>query len=554
MKRTGVAALAVAVTSVCSLGLSSFAAPGDPVDANTVNAATITKTTASLTVHKFLGNDFADVQSDGQPITVPEGAVPLNGVVFEAYKVKDIDLSTNAGWEAANKFVKANPASTVDVNGGKFDAKLTETTAGDGVAKFADKPIGLYLVKENIAASNPVKKDGSKVAANTVTAARSFYVTLPLTDARDTTKWDYDVDVYPKNLANTVTKEVKDGNVGTKDQDTFIAGENITYTIETSVNSNDANQDGKVDGKDIGYYAIGDKLQEGLEFVSATVKSGDTTFAAETDYKLVNNGNKIVVSFTDAGLNKLVGKESVSVDVVAKVTNPGTTGIVKNSAWFVPSRDWFVSQGGAEPTPGETPPGTPPGDVPPTTITSNEVESKFGDIVIHKVNPDGKSLAGAEFALFRAKGNSCENLTESIARSTATTDGGLTKFENIQLSNWYNGATITEDAQFHKYCIVETKSPDGHELLAKPLLFSLTDEGTKDLAADLKAEDDNWKDDSGSVLEVVNTPKNADGILPTAGGAGVAGLSAVTVLLLGGAGGAYFLSRKRETVEEAAAK
>lgn len=205
----------------------------------------------------------------------------------------------------------------------------------------------------------------------------------------------------------------------------------------------------------------------------------------------------------------------------------------------------------------------------PSSKPTNEVKSKYGKIQILKLavtKKDGTTapLKDVEFSVYKAKktgtpGGSwtytCD-VTDIKSQTALTTiktgsDGyGVTE-ASLQLSNWYNdgveqsatgnnngyldGAQYAEKYGENQYCLVETKSAPGYQLLAEPYgPIRLTEPGvTKPV-------------DLNTLPTIKNMPDNLENKLPLTGAQGVVALSVVGLLLIGG-GTAYYVaySRKR---------
>ncbi|MEW6948769.1 SpaH/EbpB family LPXTG-anchored major pilin [Trueperella pyogenes] len=542
-------------------------------DQSAANPALIKKdATTQLSIHKYLGTPV-EAKNNGT-IQKIEDRTPLQNVQFDLYKVENVDLTTNKGWEAA-KALYERKVNVADLEKGVQigDAKFTFTkqdkpgiTNEKGEAKIQAK-VGLFLVVENLSASKDIKGGGKTYTPAQITGINPFLVTLPMTNPDSRDSWMYDVHVYPKNQAAEMTKAVIDGNQGEKDQDGYKIGQNITYRLESTINVVDSNQDGKVDGDDLGYYLVKDQLSEHVKYVSSKLSiigSDNKTVELLTpqDYAFTNNNNLLSFSITKDGLNKLAkaagGK--LQTEIVTTVATMPVTGLVKNKASFYPNNYPWTNSGKTPPTPGENP---PPGDTPPD-VPSNEVVSKYGDVVIKKINADKQPLAGAEFAVFRATkeseaaGYTCKNVDfskEPIAKTAAASDaGGLTIVRGLQLSNWRNDSSaksgaITDEKQFYSYCLVETKSPDGYQLLAEPIEFNLLKEGAvMDLSSSEEAKMTDEVKKNGRALEVVNQPDNLKNKLPLTGGEGIALVSVLGILLVGGGAGYYIYANRRKDV------
>ncbi|AZR01170.1 SpaH/EbpB family LPXTG-anchored major pilin [Trueperella pyogenes] len=577
--RAGAALAVIALLGSMGVGGLAHAAPAPKPqvtvadkDQSAANPALIKKdATTQLSIHKYLGTPV-EAKNNGT-IQKIEDRTPLQNVQFDLYKVENVDLTTNKGWEAA-KALYERKVNVADLEKGvqigdtkfTFTEKKSGTTDASGEAKIQAK-VGLYLVVENLSASKDIKGGGKTYTPAQITGINPFLVTLPMTNPDSRDSWMYDVHVYPKNQAAEMTKAVIDGNQGKENQDGYKIGQNITYRLESTINVVDSNQDGKVDGDDLGYYLVKDQLSEHVKYVSSKLSiigSDNKTVELLTpqDYAFTNSNNLLSFSITKDGLNKLAkaagGK--LQTEIVTAVTTMPITGQVKNKASFYPNNYPWTNSGKTPPTPGENP---PPGDTPPD-VPSNEVVSKYGDVVIKKINADKQPLAGAEFAVFRATkesdaaGYTCKNVDfskEPIAKTAAASDaGGLTIVRGLQLSNWRNDSSaksgaITDEKQFYSYCLVETKSPDGYQLLAEPIEFNLLKEGAvMDLSSSEEAKMTDEVKKNGRALEVVNQPDNLKNKLPLTGGEGIALVSVLGILLVGGGAGYYIYANRRKDV------
>ncbi|MEW6943729.1 SpaH/EbpB family LPXTG-anchored major pilin [Trueperella pyogenes] len=577
--RAGAALAVIALLGSMGVGGLAHAAPAPKPqvtvadkDQSAANPALIKKdATTQLSIHKYLGTPV-EAKNNGT-IQKIEDRTPLQNVQFDLYKVENVDLTTNKGWEAA-KALYERKVNVADLEKGvqigdtkfTFTEKKSGTTDASGEAKIQAK-VGLYLVVENLSASKDIKGGGKTYTPAQITGINPFLVTLPMTNPDSRDSWMYDVHVYPKNQAAEMTKAVIDGNQGKENQDGYKIGQNITYRLESTINVVDSNQDGKVDGDDLGYYLVKDQLSEHVKYVSSKLSiigSDNKTVELLTpqDYAFTNSNNLLSFSITKDGLNKLAkaagGK--LQTEIVTTVTTMPITGQVKNKASFYPNNYPWTNSGKTPPKPGENP---PPGDTPPD-VPSNEVVSKYGDVVIKKINADKQPLAGAEFAVFRATkesdaaGYTCKNVDfskEPIAKTAAASDaGGLTIVRGLQLSNWRNDSSaksgaITDEKQFYSYCLVETKSPDGYQLLAEPIEFNLLKEGAvMDLSSSEEAKMTDEVKKNGRALEVVNQPDNLKNKLPLTGGEGIALVSVLGILLVGGGAGYYIYANRRKDV------
>ena len=502
---------------------------------------------ATLDIHKYNGVNTSK-HADGRELPAEEAAKlgkPMANVTFDMYKVEGIDMSTNDGLKLAEAVTHYKPtAADIAAKQITFDGKTYKltpagsiTTGENGVAT-GTYDLGVYVVAENLT---------NYPDANKVTPSAPFTVALPMTNPENRTEWMYDVDVYPKNQVDEITKTVLDGNLGKAGEDAYMVGQDLTYRLTSTVNVGDANGDGAVNGSDLGYYYIEDQLPANeVDFKSATVKVGDTTLTPTTDYTISTTGDKVQISMTDEGLNKLAAHPgaTVTTDIVATITAQNAKGTVDNTAWFIPSNQWLVNRGLQ---PGVA--GQPPATTPDKPITSNGATSKFGDIVIHKTNTGGDTnLAGAIFKVYRAtNGTTCDaetiKSTEAIATSQPTDANGLTELSGLALSNWYNGK---EQTDLHSYCLVESTAPNGYTLLANPVKFDLTVAGdVTDLSAALAdtGRDADTNDLSGGTVKIENRKM---GELLLTGAEGMTALTVAALLVAGAGVGLHAMSRKKE--------
>lgn len=487
----------------------------------------------SLTVHKYLGAT-SSLPHDGTALTEEQlkgltSQKPLQGVKFKLYKVEGVDVNTNEGVAVASKIGNMTlPADVVTsgimVDGTKYTLTAADpaeaTTNAQGEAAFTIENTGLangvYVVVEDLAGSGDLKTaDGTAVDKAKVTPAAPFAVSVPMTKP-DGETLNKNVHVYPKNQVNELDKTVVDANIN--------QGGDIVYTISTTSTGADTNGDGKMDKADLGsVYEIVDTLDPNLTYKSVTVKVADQDVTAgENGYEVtsVKEGNpeqdKVTVSFKGATLDIIAGGAKVELKVTATVKSIPDSGIIPNQAKLYPNE--YAKNNGKP-------------------VDSPKVETKYGDIVIKKVNKDGGVLAGAEFAVYldNSAQKDCSTYDNNqIATSQPTGANGLVSIKGLHLTNFVDGKDVSEADQ-HPYCLVETKAPSGYQLLPKPIKFSLTKAGT---VADLTAA----AEGDGSLVKITNY-KNPG--LPLTGAQGIL-LVSVLGLILVSAGVVLTVKRRKD--------
>lgn len=472
---------------------------------------------ASLTVHKYLGattnlkHDGTAIEADKLPKT------PLAGVNFKLYQVEGVDVSTNDGLKLAQEIAAVPLTDDVVKNGiavGGTTYKLaaaptTMTTDTNGEAKFADVERGLYVVVEDLAGSAKIMNGQEEVVKEKITPIAPFAVTLPMTNP-DGTAWNSDVHVYPKNQENTLDKKVVDKGVTTLPEGVTGTANEFKYVLSTKSTGADANGDGAMNAADLGgVYKIVDQLPANVEYVKTTAKiaGADTTdFDATTKSEGDPARTTVTVAFKGAGLDTIAAGTDIEVTLHVKLKSVPADGLTKNTGQLFPNK---YSEDNGKP------------------VTSPEVVTKHGDIVIKKVDKDGAALAGAVFTVHLADAatKSCADLTKLgpvIKTSEATGADGLVKISDLQLTNWIDGKEVAEGDQV-PYCLVEKQAPKGYQLLPQAKEFKLTKEGTvTDLSAAAQAK-------AGNALDIVNY-KNPG--LPLTGAQGILLVSVLGLILV----------------------
>ncbi|MEV4953121.1 SpaH/EbpB family LPXTG-anchored major pilin [Paenarthrobacter nitroguajacolicus] len=448
--------------------------------------------TGSITVHKFERPSTPTGLPNNGTAVDTSGLTPLGGIEFTIQQVNTIDLSTNAGWDAAHNlssvFAPSDPSGSITGAGYTLGAGQAQTTAADGTAAFANLPVGLYLVTET---NYPAG----------VTPAAPFLVSVPLTDPDNQDNWIYDVHVYPKNSIAGAEKTVTDA------PDVKL-GDQIDFTI-----TGDIPNEAVIDG-----YKIVDALDPKLSYVGATATLVDGTVITEgTHYNVVFDAatNTVSIVFTPAGLAVLAANNDTRVQVVVNTT-VNTIGEIENEALVYPNLGSFTI------TPGQ--PGGP--------IVTPPVVTKWGEMTLQKVNENGTALAGASFSVYTNEADALAG-TNPVALNgqsvfTVAADGTLT-ISGLRYSDWADGAAVAPgSADYRTYYLVETTAPAGYELLAEPISFLINSASTT----------------VGIDLSVKNIPSNGGFELPLTGGVGTGLLYAAGALLVVGAGLLFVRNRK----------
>lgn len=480
------------------------------------NPANIDATkTAKLTIHKHADADKTGDAGNGLVNETLQGKEGLSGAKFEISRVDGYDLKTNEGW----KKLSESGLTAENVDPETLRDKKEVTTREDGSIEVPNLPLGLYYVKETQAPQG-----------HNVGESKAFLVTLPMTNPKERNKWNYDVHVYPKNNKvedpSNPTKTVADAN--TK------AGDKISYAATSPVQAFESLTKFKV--RD---FFPADRL-ENPAVTSVKITGNKSGAASETqlqaaDYAVTPANGTLDVVLTASGIAKVNEfnadkdrKVVVGLDFTVKKVDADVTNPIENKIGV--TQDNTGTPGGDPGDPEE------PGDNPDNPWP----RSYYGDVQITKTGDNDQTLNGVTFDLYR-----CDDpkslAAEPLIKDAATTGAdGTAVIRGLQANNWVNNQFLplenkidNDPRQYLAYCLVETKTALGHELLAEPVKFQIEANNETQTVA-LKA------------LAVKNSPSNGGFNLPLTGGKGVLFLLAGGVLLLILAGGATYVLRRRE--------
>ncbi|HEX4189606.1 MAG TPA: SpaH/EbpB family LPXTG-anchored major pilin [Marmoricola sp.] len=460
--------LAIAAIAVALVGLGAAASAASPSLPDPTQ-------TGSILIHKFKTPDTPTGLPANGTVQSTTGLTPVDGVTFSIQQVNGINLTTNQGWLNANAlslvFNPSNAAASITGAAGSYTlgTATSQTTAGGGNASFLGLPLGLYLVSETAWPAG-------------TTPSAPFLVSVPLTDPTTKSGWLYNVNVYPKNSVDTVSKTVDDASA-------VKLGDPVVWTIKGDI-PNVSTLDG---------YKITDQLAPQLTYVGTTVSLSDNsaTLTAGTDYNLTTAGNLVSIVFTGPGLIKLAAHNTAQV-VVSLNTTVNAVGEISNTAQLYPNANSITT-------------GTP--------TTSPPVVTKWGSITFQKTDPGTKALTGAVFSVYPtladAKAGTNAIALGTPAQTTFPVDSsGLVTISGLRYSDWDNGAALTP---LRDYYLGEVTAPTGYELLAEPIKFDIT-QATSAAGVDLTIKD---------------VPSNGGFQLPFTGGHGLRNYYIAGAVLIG---------------------
>lgn len=454
----------------------------------------------------------------------------MEGVEFEIVRVipnettpgskeyKKLDDPTKQKEGAANDYT-IDPSFKAQKGTTGTDGKITFNV---GTGKAAD---GIYLIREVPDANGDYwyMKDGKKTKVSTPMAP--FFAYLPQTKRDNEKELIYDVHVYPKNI---VTDSTGDKTVEGQKGYSIKAGQPFKWEAtvklptnlyfqakedQTIINRHD--KDGnKLPDLDVAagtkVYAdefyIHDELVKELHLDNVEVEAYNPTtkkwdkLIFNTDYSVTKNNVKataepitnangapidVRVDLEEAGMEKLEGVYDQIRVIYHTHTDVDFNGAIENKFDY----GYLI--------PGQKPHTDTPGDNP---------EYFDGGFTIDKTEENkSQKLAGAEFYIATSEqnakdkkflasngesytlnddGSATPTLPTGVTFLTDTTDSsGHAQFDGLAL-NWYkdtntNGKqdkdepTLPHEDIERDYWLVETKSPDGFELLKDPIKVTI---------------------------------------------------------------------------------
>lgn len=439
-----------------------------------------------------------------------KGLVPGEKTTVEVYKV--------VGWNAeASQWVRETGVTDTDVN-------LNENPVVITWANFVDKRNTLTKVASNDnVTTGSVTFDDLDIGAYYVYANSTNTTYSPMGEA----VYAYDAaglmkpenkTIDAKGSTYKLTKAFKDGNE--TEYKVVNRGEKVSFTITATFPSYDKD----VAQKDRAFQITDEPT--GMKVTSVIVKVGDAKLTAGTDYTLVgvnNDGSdgsaitlpaaekqKVRVRFSSDYIGTTNGHagETVTVEVEAQITDADT---FANTA---------SSDKGSN---------TPEVNGKLGSITINKYDENYG-----KANVTSKLLAGAEFSIAPNGGEEIKFVyvgkKEGVSVYKKATpeeiaDTNTTKVTNIVAED---GVVVAKGLDDGVYQIVEKKAPAG---------YSVVDVDNATIA------------NGNNTAVTVNVSDTKLHSLPHTGGMGTYLFTIIGVVVMAGAAGAFFISRRKGSEE-----
>ena len=452
--------------------------------------------------------------NDKASLTV-RGLVPGEETTVKIYKVVKWDAA-GSKWETGKNVTKDGENKDVDfsqnevvINWGNFVSKresleeVGSASVSDGSVTFHGLEIGAYYVYANSEKTtyNPM---GEAVYAYDSTTG----LMIPANKTIDA-----------KGSKYTLTKAFTGGNDGTTRYQVVERGQVVPFTITAIFPSYDKEATERA-------FQITDE-PKGMKVTSVTVKVGETILTKGTDYSLVsvkNDTNKtddsaitlpavenqkvrVRFSSTYIGTDNAHAGQTVTVEVQAQITDADT---FENKASSDKGNNVPEEKGKLG------------------SITINKYDENYG-----KENVTSKLLAGAEFSIAQ-NGNKIQfvHVEEKDGKSIykKATEEEIADTATIKVTNIVakNGVVVAKGLDDGTYQIVEEKAPAGYSVVSVP-------------AATI--------DNGDNPAVTVNVSDTKLGQLPHTGGMGTYLFTIIGVVVMAGAAGAFFISRRKGSEE-----
>lgn len=520
----------------------------DEILNKTTGSITINKRGSEFKIYKILNatakkgqnvytytvnENFAGLIGEGKKYSLKEiGAMPNEFNINQYDADGNLTGVSDPITEATSNFT-TDVQAYIDENKIEPAATIQCPDVEDAKATAGGLELGFYIIIES-----------KTILSSATVSSKSMLVPIPFVDGN---KWNFDLEITPKDEPVKVDKSILEGDEKNKvNISTNNVGDILEYQVDTDIPHYDASTN-----LDSVKYVITDTLEKGLDFVvdekhpiTIQVKdfAGDeATLQEGTDYTIAysENNKKMTITFT---YENIMAYNDLQLNYFVRINESAVIGVEGNPnqvdlEYTNNNKTWETSK---------------PWD---KTITYT-----YG-LKINKIDEETSDpLAGAEFQLSDEKG-------AVVATYTFDENGLLT----LNSDNGYTAVTGDDGVAYligfeaGTYTLTETKAPNGYILpdgqmklevketkgtdtdgkeVVTGVTYTLTKaDGTK---IELPAEEINGQnvaDGSVAVTTIVNNP----GInLPKTGGAGTWMFTVGGILIMAGMATAFVKLRKKE--------
>ena len=530
-----IGALLVAAVMVLSMCTAVFAENG-PMKGTTPSGSDTGKVTISgvakgdtVTLYKIVKANYNDDGFYGYSEVVNNTIADKTTFVPTAAEISA--LAKNATITANKAGEKIADSTTVEFDGLFIGSYLVKVTAGnDNITVYNPMVVSVSYVDENNTTKvlyGKVSADDNYTIGGTVAYVKSSKNTTP-----------------DKNIIDTEGNVIVNGAAAGKG-DAVAKGDTVNYKITGTIPS--YNPDYYTDPS----YVIYDEISSGLDFADGTqekLQNQANTVFGEGKATVTVNGKKITISLDPAYILSLAGenanKRSYTFTYSAVLNGTSVNFDASTNTVYVDYTN--------------KPEGTTKSD----TVTTNHYTFKFNGEVI-KVDEADNALAGAVFGLFTD--SKCKKIAtygndndHQITATSATTTGAI-EFTGLDDKVYYMKEIATPSSEYklnntvYKIEFTPTFSADGKMSeytvtvtdLSTSKAVSNTYTTDKDGNAILKANSEGVTPIK-QITEIKNTKL---GTLPSTGGMGTYLFTIIGVVVMAGAAGAFFISRRKGSEE-----
>ena len=454
-------------------------------------------------------------------VKTPDGALVLGGndnTTIWCVQVIEPDPTTETGWKFSNGVESAFTSNFGNNVEAQTAIKMLANKAAQdngqnlkyaGVTPASSEQFEKALAAVNVTDANKVKKnpiDVDKAGVYAIKAAQNGYTYKEMAayvGFSDNMVVEGNVDVDAKRSSKVINKSVKE------DPDHVVAiGDIKTYTVETEVPAftpTDANQ----------YFAVKDIIR-GAEYVKAE-NSNDVAVNVKVDGAEVSNYE---IEMGEGTFTIILKDNRAGKTVDAKVNNEP---VINEANSYYAKKLVVTYQAKITDV---TATNTAYGNVGSDEKSSTPVNLYTGTIkVIKKETNSEKLLPNAKFVVYRMNDGKKE-----YAKLTANGNG-------IIVTDAKGEATVS-GLDLGDYYFEEVEAPTGYSLDAEPGVVKVELKGKTEASA--------ITDVSSEALIKLNTKLNS---LPSTGGMGTYLFTIIGVVVMAGAAGAFFISRRKGSEE-----
>lgn len=531
-------------TAVTALAANQSPQP-DVTDDRTTGSLTVTKEGATFKAYKV-----AAAVRDGQAYeytATPAFASFFGSASYGSYTLDSLSKMSgdgiNTGAASPSGVTPSDEMADLTLQLQKFQKVNSSIAADYEMASGSKQQVGLgwYLVVESSSKDYPGTGDdaiGKNDRPNPAVASKAMLVSVPLAIGSGTNKtWNYNVTMYPKDDAATITKKIVE-NSNRIDTNTGKIDDVVKYEIISTIPTYDSN----VLSSSI-TYNITDTMSKGLTYNNdISVKAGSDELVENTHFKksIKGNGPTVIELVFDYG--KIKDYAEAGTSLVITLSGTLNTKAVVGTAAGNPN-DVLLKYTNNPSVSGSY------NEIP------DEVITYLWGFGVNKVDADKitEDLAGAQFSLK-------DNTGKTVGKYTYNEKGEIVVIgDSAKVTTDKDGMVYFTGLDEGIYKLYEDKAPAGYKILKTPVEIILT--GKKDAAgnytgeADMKvtnADNAASKDtditlDNNNILFQIQVKDHPGILLPSTGGPGTAGFYIGGALLLIAAAGIFLFKCRRKT-------